>query len=261
MDYPPRVGDFMSSPVITAHPDTSFSHAVRTMLLKGIGSVVVTEGEKAFGILTEREMLLHLALNKKIPDKQIKYVLTQKIAKVAPNTDVFEAARIMISSKARLLVFQNETRTGVSDQLIGIITASDLVRAFLKVGSNPSIKNAMANKIIIMQQPSSTILNAVKRMLKKGIGSIIVSANGPSYAIFTERDLLNKVLGKDIDVEEKIGRYCTSPVINANLGIGAKEAGRLMIRHKIKRLPLIQYGKIVAMVTARDLVEVYLQGN
>ena len=152
-------------------------------------------------------MLLHLALNKKIPDKQIKYVLTQKIAQVAPNTDVFEAARIMISSKAQLLVFQNETRTGVSDQLIGIITASDLVRAFLKVGSNPSIKSAMANKIIIMQQPSSTILNAVKRMLKKGIGSIIVSANGPSYAIFTERDFLNKVLGKDIDVEEKIGRY------------------------------------------------------
>jgi CBS domain-containing protein len=260
MDYPPGVKDFMSSPVITAHPDTSFSDAVRTMLLKGIGSVVVTEGEKVFGILTEREILLHLALNKTIPDKQIKYVLTQKIAKVAPNTDVFEAARIMISSKARLLVFQNETHTGVSDQLIGIITASDLVRAFLKVGSNPSIKSAMANKIIIMQ-PSSTILNAVKRMLKKGIGSIIVSANGPSYAIFTERDLLNKVLGKDIDVEEKIGRYCTSPVITANLGIGAKEAGRLMIRHKIKRLPLIQYGKIVAMVTARDLVEAYLQGN
>lgn len=259
-DYQPKVGEFMSSPVITAHPDTRFSDAIHTMLLKGIGNVVVTDGEKVVGILTEREMLLHLTLNKAIPDKQIKYVLTQKIARVTPSTDVCEAARTMMSKKSRLLVFQKDSRTGVSDQLIGIITASDMVRAFLKVGSNPSIKSAMANKIITLR-PDGSILSAVKIMLKKGIGSIVVSANGPPYAIFTERDLLNRVLGKHIDMEEKVGSYSTSPVITAKLGIGAREAGKLMLKHKIKRLPLTRYGKIVAIVTARDLVEAYVQGE
>lgn len=255
----PKVGEFMSSPVITAHPDTRFSDAIHTMLLKGIGNVVVTDGEKVVGILTEREMLLHLALNKTVPDKQIKYVLTQKIARVTPSTDVFEAAKTMMSKKSRLLVFQKDPHIGMSDQLIGIITASDMVRAFLKVESNPSIKGAMANKIITLR-PDSSILNAVKIMLKKGIGSVVVSANGPPYAIFTERDLLNKVLGKNVDIEEKVGGYCTSPVITAKLGISAREAGKLMLKHKIKRLPLTRYGKIVAMVTARDLVEAYVQG-
>jgi CBS domain-containing protein len=253
-----KVGDFMSSPVITVHPDTRFSDAVQTMLLKGIGNIVVMEGANVTGILTEREMLLHLALNKAIPDKQIKYVSTQKIAKVTPDTDVLEAAKTMISKKARLLVFQKDRRTGISDQLIGIITASDIVRALLKSKSNPRIEGAMANKIVALQ-PNSTILNAVKIMLKKGIGSVIVSANGSPYAIFTERDLLNRVLGENVDIEEKIGDYCTCPIITAKLGIGAKEAGKLMLRHKIKRLPLTRYGKIIAMVTARDLVEAYVR--
>ncbi len=248
----------MSSPVITAHPDTRFSDAVQTMLLKGIGNIVVTEGEKVEGILTEREMLLHLALNKAIPDKQIKYVLTQKVARVTPSTEVLEAARTMISKKARLLVFQKDRRTGVSDRLIGIITASDIVRALLKSKSNPSIEGAMANKIVTLQ-PDSTILSAVKTMLKKGIGSVVISVNGPPYAMFTERDLLNRILGENVDRLEKVGGYCTTPVITAKLGIGAKEAGKLMLRHRIKRLPLTRYGKIVAMVTARDLVEAYVK--
>lgn len=246
----------MSAPVITASPDTRFSDAVQTMLLKGIGNIVVLEGEKVVGIVTEREMLMHLALDKTIPDKQIRFVLTQKVAKITPATDILDAARTMISKKARLLVFEKDTRTGVSDKLAGIITASDLVRALLKSKSNPKIEGAMANKAVSLQ-PDSTILNAVKTMLKKGIGSVVVSTNGPPYAIFTERDLLNRVLGEKVDIEEKVGGYCTSPIVTAKLGIGAKDAGKLMIKHKIKRLPLTRYGKVVAIVTARDLVEAY----
>lgn len=254
-----KVGDFMSSPVVAVQPDTNFVDAVQMMIAKGIGNLAVVEGEKVFGIITERELLQHLALNKNVPNKLVKYVLTQKFTKVTPDTSILEAAKTMITKKVRLLVFEKVKQTGV-DQLVGIITASDLVRAFLQTDKNPSIKRAMTNRIFTVR-PDSTILGATKVMLKKGIGSVVISANGSPYTIFTERDLLNKVLGEHVDIEDKVGAYCTLPIVSTEIGIGAKDAAKIMSSHKIKRLPLTKGGKIVAMVTARDLVEAFQRGD
>lgn len=252
---PLKVGDFMSSPVVTVNPDMDFVDAIQVMMTKGIGNLVVADGELVTGVVTERELLQYLALEKTIPNKQVKYIMTQKFKRVTPDTTVLEAARIMISKKTRLLVFQKDDQTG-SDQLAGMITASDLMRAFHETDLNPSIKSSMANKIITLR-PNSTILGAVKLMLKKGIGSVVVSTNGEPYALFTERDLLNRVLGNRVDIEERVGNYCSHPVMTSKLGIGAKEAAKIMLTNKIKRLPLTKRGKVVAMVTARDLVEAF----
>jgi CBS domain-containing protein len=254
-----KVGDFMSSPVVTVQPDTDFVDAVQMMILKGIGNLAVVEGEKVDGIITERELLQHLVLNKAVSNKQVKYVLTQKFTKITPETSILEAAKTMISKKARLLVFRKDRRTG-ADQLAGIITASDIVRAFLQTDRNPSIESAMTNRIFTVR-PDNTVLAAAKMMLKRGIGSVVVTANGSPYGIFTERDLLNRVLGEHIDIEDKVGAYCTHPVVTAKLGIGAKDAAKMMFSRKIKRLPLVKGDKIVAMVTARDLVEAFQRGS
>lgn len=254
-----KVGDFMSSPVVTVRPDTNFVDAVQMLILKGIGNLAVVQGEKVDGIITERELLQHLVLNKTVPNKQVKYVLTQKFTKINPEMNIVEAASTMILKKARLLVFRKDRRTGV-DQLAGIITASDIVRAFLQTDRNPSIESAMTNRIFTLK-PGSTILAAAKMMLKKGIGSVVVTANGSPYAIFTERDLLNRVLGEHVDIEDRVGAYCTHPVVTAKLGIGAKDAAKIMFERKIKRLPLTKGGKVVAMVTARDLVEAFQRGS
>lgn len=254
-----KVGNFMSSPVITVRPGVNFIDAVQIMILKGIGNLAVAEGEKVEGIITERELLQYLVLNKTLPNKQVKYVLTQKFTKITPETSILEAAKTMISKKARLLVFRKNLQTG-ADQLAGIITASDIVRAFLMTDRNPSIEGAMTNKIFTLG-PGSTILAAAKMMLKKGIGSVVVTTNGPPYSIFTERDLLNRVLGEHVDIEEKLGAYCTHQVTTAKLRIGAKDAAKLMFSHKIKRLPLTDGKEVVAMVTARDLVESFQRGR
>jgi CBS domain-containing protein len=254
-----KVGDFMSSPVVTVRPDTNFIDAVQVMILNGIGNLVVVEGERVDGIITERELLQHLVLNKTVPNKQVKYVLTQKFTRINRETSIFEAAKSMISKKARLLVFGKDRRTG-ADQLVGIITASDIVRAFLQTDRNPSIESAMTNRIFTVK-PENTILAAAKMMLKKGIGSVVVTANGSPYAIFTERDLLNRVLGEHIDIEERVGAYCTYPMVTAKLGIGAKDAAKIMFSRKIKRLPLTKGDEVVAMVTARDLVEAFQRGR
>lgn len=256
-----RVADFMSSPVVSVSAETKFAKAVQLMVGKRIGNVVVINNATVSGIITEREILQYLVLNKTIPNKQVKYVLARNFTRLEPENSVLESARTMIRRKTRLLVFKkHKAAKGTADHLIGIITASDLVRAFLETDRNPQLKSAMTNKVITIH-PNNTILNAAKLMFKKRIGSVIVTAEERPFGIFTERDLLNKVIGQGVDIEEMVGQYCSIPVITTKFGVGANEAARLMFAHKIKRLPLMKEDRVVAMVTARDLVEAFQSGR
>ena len=154
----------------------------------------------------------------------------------------------MISNKMRLLVFDN------NNILAGIITASDIVRAFRITDSNPPIEDVISNKIFDVVYDNS-ILKAVKTLYKRRIGSVIVNKDEKPYGIFTERDLLTKVLSRGIELDEKVGDYSSTPLITAQHGIRANEAANIMFINNMKRLPLTQDDKIVSIVTARDLVE------
>jgi CBS domain-containing protein len=123
-----KVQDYMTSNL--------FPDALDIMTQKGIGNLVVKEGLELKGILTEREILLYLVQTREIPDKPVRDVLIQLFSRITPDTSIIEAASIMISKKSRLLVFEN-------NKFVGIITASDLVRAFRKTGGNPSLEGTL----------------------------------------------------------------------------------------------------------------------
>ncbi len=106
-----------------------------------------------------------------------------------------------------------------------------------------------------------TILGAAKMMLKKSIGSVVVTQNGSPYGIFTERDLLSRVLTEHADIEENVAAFSTIPVVSSKLGIRAKTSGKIMNSHEIKRLPLTKGAKVVAMVADRDLIEAFQRGK
>ena len=244
-----KVGDYMTLNPVTAQSEVTFPNAVSIMASKGIGNLIVTENGKPAGLLTEREILQYLVLNREIPDKPVKDVITRSFARITPDTSILDASKTMIAKKTRLLVFDD-------DKLVGIITASDLVRAFRKTGRNPSLESIMTMKIFKVPH-NDTIFGAVKLIHEKRIGGVIVTKNETSYGIFTERDLLTKVLTRHIDLEEKVGDYCSSPLITTLIGIRANDAAGIMSANNIKRLPIMKEGKLVAMVTARDLVEAF----
>jgi predicted transcriptional regulator len=72
---------------------------------------------------------------------------------------------------------------------------------------------------------------------------------------------LTKILSRRIDLDEKVGDYCSRPLITAQIGIRAIEAANIMYLNKMKRLlltdPLSQDSNPVSIVTARDLVEAF----
>lgn len=240
----------MTSRLVTVSPETNFDDAVFLMGEKGIGNLPVMVDNKPVGILTERQILHYLATSKGIPDKPLKEINLQTFSSIQPDTGILEAARKMILGKSRLLVFDKE-------QCVGIITASDLVRAFMETDKDPHLKNVASGDVSALQS-RGTILDAIMVMNKRRIGSVVVLAeNGFHVGMFTERDLLAKVLLKGVSLDEKVGNYCSQFMVTARLGITARQAAQIIAANHIKRLPLTENGVITKIVTARDLVDAF----
>jgi CBS domain-containing protein len=280
-----KVNHYMTTDPIRVNSDVNFPGGVAVMAIKGIGNLIVTQDQIPTGILSEREILDYLSNDREIPSILLANMVIQQFLIVHPNTTVLEAARIMIQKKHRILVFgedeydnknsnnnnnnntilnnekqQLQHSTNKNDKLVGIITASDMVRVFsTQTTTNLSLESVMSRRIFGIDV-NNHISRAIDIMSKRNIGSVIVNKDEKPYGIFTERDLLTKVLSKEASLNEKVGDYCSKDLITASIrktGITALEAAMTMRIARIKRLPLRKDGKIVGIVTARDLVELY----
>jgi CBS domain-containing protein len=243
------IANYMTPYPISVDPDVSFNKAVEFMAERGFGNLIISDGNTPKGILTEREILQSIALERDVSKLKVGDMGSQSYVRISPDYSVLEAAQTMILKKKRLLVF------GDDDKLIGIITASDMIRAFRKTKDAPTLDKVVSTKIIKCNY-GDTILNAVKIMHDKRIGSVIIDNMG-GYGIFTERDLLVHVLGNEVDLKGQVGGYASSPLIVADQGIKANKAASTMAAENIKRLGLIKDGVLVGIVTARDLVDAY----
>jgi predicted transcriptional regulator len=244
-----RVADYMSPKPLTVKDDSSFLDAIQIMADKNIGNLIVEKHHNPIGILTERQILEHLSVFKKIKDVLLKDLNLNSFEVVGLDTRVVDAARLMIKNKTRMIVLDEK-------RLIGIITATDMVRAFRRTVANPDLSNVQSTRLYTVKY-NDTILKASKLMYKKRIGSVIVLKGQKSYGIFTERDLLVNVLPFDVETHQSVGGYCSTPLVTSSVGIKGGDACKIMSKNKIKRLVLTQNKKLYSIVTARDIVEAF----
>jgi len=244
------VGNYMTAYPISVKPTVAFKTVVSFMAEKGFATLIVMEEENAMplGVLTEREILHYIVSEGKIPTKMVKDTFIQPFFSINPDTTVIEAARLMISKRSRLLVFADK------DKLVGIITASDMLRAFRRTDLAPNLEKVISKKLYTCTNDAS-ILDAAKILHEKNIGSVLVQEDS-SYGIFTERDFV-KILDKEISITSKVGQYSSFPLVTANKKVLANEAASIMAAKNIKRLGLKEDSAIVGIVTARDIIDAF----
>ena len=99
-----------------------------------------------------------------------------------------------------------------------------------------------------------SVAEACRLMGEKHVGSILVLHKGVANAIFTERDLLSKVLPEKKDFAKvTVGAYASSPLITVAGGTDVREAARIMAEMKVRRLVVVRDGKPAGIFTAADL--------
>lgn len=244
-----RVEDYMTLHPISVKPSQSLKDTITIMAKKKIGNIIVNDEKgKPSSILTEREILTYLVKDGGIPDVKMKDVQTKPFTVVSPNDLVLDAAKTLIEKKKRLLVFDDR-------KLVGIITASDMLRGLRTTGGNPSLEKVISTKVHGCEYFDS-IFKAINLMFKKRTGSVLIIKNGVPFGIFTERDLLG-VLTKNVPLQERLANYSTYPLITAKYGIRGNDAAEIMSKNKIKRLALKKNDAIVGIITARDIVDAF----
>jgi signal-transduction protein with cAMP-binding, CBS, and nucleotidyltransferase domain len=77
------------------------------------------------------------------------------------------------------------------------------------------------------------------------------------FGIFTERDLLTRILAPGLFMESGVGEFCSSPLVTLPSGSSIHKAALTMVTKHIRRLPITEDDEIVGIATARDLVEAY----
>ena len=107
-------------------PDAWVFDALKLMADKGIGSLLVLEGEKLVGILSERDYARKVILkDKSSMDTPVKEIMTREVITIRPEQSIQECMELMTDKRVRHLpVLANE-------RLMGVISIGDVVKAII----------------------------------------------------------------------------------------------------------------------------------
>jgi CBS domain-containing protein len=116
------VRDVMSKDVRVVRPDTTVKEIVATMNKFNIGSIIVVQGSRPVGIITERDILRRQVEPCLAPEVlTARQIMTSPLITIGETASIEEAAKLMAKKRAkRLPVMDN-------DKLVGIITYTDIV--------------------------------------------------------------------------------------------------------------------------------------
>jgi len=105
-------------------------------------------------------------------------------------------------------------------------------------------------------EATSTVFEAIKRMVEANVGALLVTDGGQIIGIMTERDYLRRVtLEGRTDKEALVSEIMTSPLIYVTPDTSVDECMALMTDRRIRHLPVIEDGDVVGVVSIGDLVK------
>lgn len=108
--------------VITVTPDEPVRRAVALLVEHRIGALVVMDGERLVGILSERDVMRAAAADEGVFGRPVESVMTREVIVGLPQDDVLAVAHTMLEKRFRHLPIVDE------DRLIGIISIGDVLK-------------------------------------------------------------------------------------------------------------------------------------
>jgi CBS domain-containing protein len=151
-----EVGTIMQREVVTVGGDATIAEVAKVIHERGVGSVLVEEGGRVEGILTERDVVACVARGMDVHSVKAKDIEKHDLVYASPRTSLEEAARMMVARGIRHLPVIE------GNQLVGIVSMRDLTRWSVTelstdVGELPHIE--LAQKVLLLSHgpdPSSS---------------------------------------------------------------------------------------------------------
>jgi CBS domain-containing protein len=117
------------------------------------------------------------------------------------------------------------------------------------------VKDVM-NTNVVVAKADATIREASEVMNKYDIGSLVVVKDSGIAGIITEHNVLESVAAGRNPDETKIAEIMSPEVVTVAPDSTVEQAVDLMVKHKIKKLPVVDGDKLMGIITASDIIVV-----
>jgi CBS domain-containing protein len=117
------------------------------------------------------------------------------------------------------------------------------------------ISQILSDRELYHVEPSQTVLDVAAKMAELRVGAILVLEDGALRGIFSERDLLRRVLVDGRDPKTvTVAEVMTPSPATVDEAATADEAMEIMHQHGCRHLPVMRNGRVVQLVSMRDLM-------
>ena len=115
------------------------------------------------------------------------------------------------------------------------------------------VENVMQKNVIAVDS-SATIKDVATMIADAHVGCVVITDGTSPIGIVTERDIVQRIVSKDLLSSTKVSEIMTTPLITAKPNYTLWELAELMKTNSIHKMPVEKDGNLVGMITATDLV-------
>jgi CBS domain-containing protein len=132
----------------------------------------------------------------------------------------------------------------------GGVTAADLT---VRVRDAMRIREVMTESVVTTAADTA-VRRVAEIMRERNVGSVVLLGDdGEAVGFITDRDLAVSVLADGHGGDATAADHASAPVVTAAPGMDVEEATQLMVSHGIRRLPIVDDGRLTGIVTLDDL--------
>jgi CBS domain-containing protein len=114
------------------------------------------------------------------------------------------------------------------------------------------IRDVMTESVVTAT-PDTSVREVAEIMRERNVGSVVLVEDRRPVGFVTDRDLAVSVLADGRDPSDRACDHASAPVVTAAPDMDVTEAAELMVEHGIRRLPVLEGGELIGIVTLDDL--------
>jgi CBS domain-containing protein len=271
------IRDLMTHSAITAPPSMSLALAQRLMHDHRIRHLPVVQGSQLVGLVTDRDLrralpssattLTPAEMTYKMATIAIATCMTREVSTVPPEADIVQGTRRFLEGPYGCLPVLS------SGQLVGLVTAIDLLRGFLmdlgSVAAHLAVRTYM-HFAPLTGHKDDLVSQAQQRMHSAAIRHLpIVTEDGKLIGLLSDRDLrqagassvapLTRYEAPLLLMTRMVKDMMTTNVYTVTEETSVAAAGQLLLDHKLGCLPVIDTDhRLVGILTVTDLLRAYV---
>lgn len=271
--------DVMNNPR-TIKYESTLSDVLKKILDEKKSRILVTENGKVTGLVSEKDLGFFLLTDdseRKLDEIPLSEIF-KKIITIDENTGVSECAQIMLKNEIGSLVVTS------NDEVVGILTKTDLVRYFTKTHSGEKMVGEYMSPYYAWQYADTPLNKVVSKMISEKISRVILRDETENpVGIVTFRDLFNLALrlGEQDDVLDnsdpvisvifprkgfvsesgfggstKVSEIMSKDIVSVDYDDDLVKAGKVLLEKNINGAGVLSgHGNIIGILSKSDIVK------